>query len=377
MAFDRMGRRVEMRTMKGGAETLQRFVYDNYLCIQQLRGADNALFHSYVWDPTEPIATRPLVFLPASGEIAYYFHDGNKNVSDLVDIHGSVIHYDYTPFGTSTPFATSENPFGFSSEFYDKQLALVYYNYRHYSPISGHWMGRDLILQPTSPYNFLRNKAPFLVDYLGNLILYSYYDNLTLREIFLLTGGLSARTGDSDLTKTNIPIFKENKPAQIVESDGGCCAEVAEAGSFYISLATHVPTRSSAVGVEYSERGWSEMVAHEERRVTAYRYADAAIVEGIPKVQTKCGSICTRTPGLAMILLDKYLQDVLAAAMAMYIQYLEAELGAIGDETWIMTNMLLQNGTNGPVKDHYREVHQVRPVNMDNMIWPPCPQSQN
>ena len=37
MAFDRMGRRVEMRTVKDGAETLQRFVYDNYLCIQQLR----------------------------------------------------------------------------------------------------------------------------------------------------------------------------------------------------------------------------------------------------------------------------------------------------------------------------------------------------
>ena len=36
MAFDRMGRRVEMRTVKDGAETLQRFVYDNYLCIQQL-----------------------------------------------------------------------------------------------------------------------------------------------------------------------------------------------------------------------------------------------------------------------------------------------------------------------------------------------------
>ena len=88
-----------MRTQSADSDLLQRFVYDNYLCVQQLRGTDNALFQSYVWDPTEPIATRPLVFLPASGEIAYYFHDGNKNVSDLVDIHGNVAHYDYTPFG--------------------------------------------------------------------------------------------------------------------------------------------------------------------------------------------------------------------------------------------------------------------------------------
>lgn len=238
-------------------------------------------------------------------------------------------------------------------------------------------MGRDLILQPASPYNFLRNNVPFLFDYLGNIIQYSYHDNLTLGEIIIRTGGLSARTGDPDWKKNNIPIFEENKRAQIIESSEGCCAEVKESGSFYISLATHVPTRSSAVGVEYSERGWAEMVTHEERRVTAYHYADTAIVERIPKIQTKCGSVCTKTPGLAMILLDNYLQDVLTAATAMYIRYLETELGAIGDEIWVMKNMSLQNGTTGPVKDHYREVHQVRPVNMDNMVWPPCPQSQN
>ena len=62
---DCLGRRVSMRTVKAGTETLQRFFYKDFLCIQQLRGTDNALFHSYVWDPTEPIATRPLIFLPA------------------------------------------------------------------------------------------------------------------------------------------------------------------------------------------------------------------------------------------------------------------------------------------------------------------------
>ena len=113
MAFDRMGRRVEMRTMKDDTETLQCFVYDNYLCIQQLRGTDNALFQSYVWDPTEPIVTRPLIFLSAASSLAYYFHDGNKNVSDLVDIQGSVVHCAYTPFGTPTASAPSENPFIF------------------------------------------------------------------------------------------------------------------------------------------------------------------------------------------------------------------------------------------------------------------------
>ena len=164
---DRMGRRVEMRTMKNGAETLQRFVYDNYLCIQQLRGADNALFHSYVWDPTEPIATRPLVFIPSGGEVSYYFHDGNKNVSDLVPASGAPIHYSYTPFGAPTASAPSENPFRFSSEVYDKPLGLVYYNYRHYHPLQGAFFSRDPCEDLLGPYLFLSNNVLQKYDFCG------------------------------------------------------------------------------------------------------------------------------------------------------------------------------------------------------------------
>ena len=165
MVFDRMGRRVEMRTVKDGEETLQRFVYDNYLCILQLRGADNALFQSYIWDPTEPIATRPLVFLPSSGVLSYYFHDGNKNVSDLVDIQGSVVHYDYTPFGSPTASSGSDNPYRFSSEMLDEKLGLFYYNFRHYLPIFGRWSGRDCLFPET--YLFCSNNSVSCIDILG------------------------------------------------------------------------------------------------------------------------------------------------------------------------------------------------------------------
>ncbi len=196
MAFDRMGRRVEMRTVKNGAETLQRFVYDNYLCVQQLRGADNALFHSYVW---EPIATRPLIFLPAAPSPAYYFHDGNKNVSDLVSLFDSAIHYAYTTFGTSRASALSENPFGFSSEFYNKLLNLSYYNYRHYNSLDGRFntydpigevaflvhaeiyfskesnsvasirekFGEIFLSYASNKYEFVRNSSPFAYDFCG------------------------------------------------------------------------------------------------------------------------------------------------------------------------------------------------------------------
>ena len=174
MAFDRMGRRIEMRTQSADSDLLQRFVYDNYLCIQQLRGSDNVLFHSYVWDPTEPIATRPLICLPAASSLAYYFHDGNKNVSDLVDIHGSVVHYDYTPFGVLTSPASSENPYRFASEYHDIPLGLISYNYRHYNENNGRWSARDPAFADwllTSTYvttQLLNRRSSLLYGYVDN-----------------------------------------------------------------------------------------------------------------------------------------------------------------------------------------------------------------
>ena len=125
MSYDRMGRRVT----KGG----ERFVYDGYLNIGQT-----------VWDPTEPVATRPLVWLGEDG-LAYFFHDGNKNVVDFVPtgIAPSACHYAYTPFGMDTGSVGDPNPWRFSSEYADKVLDCVYYNYRHYSQLQGRWTSGD------------------------------------------------------------------------------------------------------------------------------------------------------------------------------------------------------------------------------------------
>lgn len=176
---DCLGRRVSMRTVKAGTETLQRFFYKDFLCIQQLRGIDNALFQSYVWDPTEPIATRPLIFLPAASSPSYYFHDGNKNVSDLVDIQGSVVHYDYTPFGTCTTNDTMGNPIRFSSEMYDDTLSQSYYNFRHYNPLNGRWGTLDPLgeMSTSNGYLFINNRND-LIDVLG-LWLSGTHDDMT------------------------------------------------------------------------------------------------------------------------------------------------------------------------------------------------------
>ena len=174
MSFDRMGRRVEMRTVKDGEETLQRFVYDNYLCIQQLRTPSNTLFHSYVWDPTEPIATRPLAFQQYGKTATFLMHDGNQNVTDVVTVgpvNTPVAHYDYVLFGAAILSGTraNDNPFRFSSEFHDDTLALTYYNYRHYNPKDGRWLGRDPIGEDGGGnlWTFTKNSPVSLKDILG------------------------------------------------------------------------------------------------------------------------------------------------------------------------------------------------------------------
>ena len=187
MTFDRMGRRVEYQeTRAGQVATHFRFVYDNYLCIQRLNADNgNAVRTEFVWDPTEPIATRPLVMRAKNwGLNLLYTHDGNKNVSEVfyyAPQNGIAAHYDYAPFGavTRTARATrvtnrdllSENPFRFSSEYHDLTLGLVYYNYRHYNPSDGQWIGRDRSINVINLFGFVENNPIVNVDMLGNEIL--------------------------------------------------------------------------------------------------------------------------------------------------------------------------------------------------------------
>ncbi|MBQ9431270.1 MAG: RHS repeat-associated core domain-containing protein [Kiritimatiellae bacterium] len=166
MSFDRMGRRVSYTETVGVTTNAHRtFVYDNYLQIADNSGS------RYVWDPTEPVATRPLAWLHGGGAY-YYTHDGNKNVSELVDDDGIVTaHYEYAPFGDVTVAAGDlafDNPFRFSSEYSDDTLGLVYYNYRHYDPVTGRWIRRDPIEDDNGigAYLFCYN-FKFLFDVLG------------------------------------------------------------------------------------------------------------------------------------------------------------------------------------------------------------------
>ena len=163
MSFDRMGRRVTKND--------QRFVYNGYLQVANYH-LSSTNYHLFVWDPTEPVATRPLVWQRGTS-VAYYTHDGNKNVSEVIASNTDVAaHYEYAPFGALTVSrgASAEaNPFRFSSEYAEDDTATVYYNYRHYEPVMGRWMQRDplLVLDDWPLYSYILNSPLVNYDRLG------------------------------------------------------------------------------------------------------------------------------------------------------------------------------------------------------------------
>ena len=165
MSYDRMGRRV--------AKNDQRFVYDGYLQIANFEhSTSNIELQTFVWDPSEPVATRPLVW-NRDTSAAYYTHDGNKNVSEVVETCGVVsAHYWCAPFGCCVAENSRQNNFWrFSSEYFDKELGLVYYNFRHLDTVCGRWLSFDPLgsFGGENELNFARNDAIGNFDNLGEI----------------------------------------------------------------------------------------------------------------------------------------------------------------------------------------------------------------
>ena len=110
--------------------------------------ANNAVDLAFGWDPSEPVATRPLVW-NRSGTLAFYVHDGNKNISEVIETDGAMsAHYEFAPFGTLTLAigdCVFRNPWRFSSEYAEDNISLSHYNFRHYDPVHGRWVSQDLL----------------------------------------------------------------------------------------------------------------------------------------------------------------------------------------------------------------------------------------
>ena len=219
MRCARGARRVFYREMVGDEQvTHTLFLYNGYLCIRQLfSNAPWNVYKEFIWDPTEPIATRPLCFRQNGQQATFLLHDGNKNVTDVVTVgpHNSpVAHYEYAPFGAAThtgPRAT-DNPFRFSSEFADDSLGLVYYNYRHYNPTDGRWLGRDPLeehMKGDNTYVSCENNLLIAFDHLGLQACESgFRHSIELIEFSLIDG----------LDEPVLPVFTQSLTSYITST---------------------------------------------------------------------------------------------------------------------------------------------------------------
>ena len=168
-AYDSMGRRAYKKVMVDGAVTLHlRYIYRGYLQIAALdltRSIHPALWF-ITWDPTQPIATRPLS-IRINGTWYTYGLDLTKNVCEVFGSAGYIATtYTYSPYGSVATTGSVTQPIQWSSEMWDRELGEVYYNWRYYNIKDGKWTSYD-IKRNHNLYAFCSNASSINYDILG------------------------------------------------------------------------------------------------------------------------------------------------------------------------------------------------------------------
>ncbi len=170
-SYDSMGRRAYKKVTVNGTVTLhQRYIYRGYLqiaCIDLTLSAHPALWF-ITWDPTQPIATRPLA-IQKDGTWYTYGWDLTKNICEVYGVNGYIrTSYSYTPFGVVSSSGDVEQPIQWSSEYFDNELGLVYYNYRYYNPLDKRWLSRDAV-SSINLYRYVSNNPLKSFDIRGDI----------------------------------------------------------------------------------------------------------------------------------------------------------------------------------------------------------------
>lgn len=96
--------------------------------------------------------------------LGFCAYDGNANVTALINATDKsvIARYEYDPFGqlirNCGPVA-NQNPFRFSTKYYDEETGLTYFSSRFYSSQFGRWISRDGGNDPNSlnQYTFVLN----------------------------------------------------------------------------------------------------------------------------------------------------------------------------------------------------------------------------
>ena len=269
--YDYQGRRYMKKvTVNGTVTSHERYLYRGYLQLAALDMLNSRnVLRTLLWDPLEPVATRPLA-LVRDNALYCYGIDFNKNVTEVFDAQGTIAAaYDYSPYGTVTGTGSLVQPVQWSSEMNDAELSLVYYNYRYYHPVDGRWINRDPIAEEEgwNLYVMINNNAISWIDILGS----EFKANQT--EGSLAQGNMPVGW----YGKTTRPIPKPEGENEISDE----CVEgkrkktykvsIKKSKKFNVTVDSYVA--NDQTGRAYTANGLVEIRAHEQRRVDVYQKA--------------------------------------------------------------------------------------------------------
>ena len=246
-SYDYMGRRIEKKVFQktGGIWAPQKslqYVYDGYKLVEEINTLpdEKPVIRRYTWQPESQGADLPLVVTDvASNQSYFYTADGNKNISELVDAAGNIAaHYEYDPFGkinTQNGAYAANNPFRFSSEYFDDETGLVYYNYRYYSPQMGRWINRDPIQEKGgwNLYAMVGNNTINRKDRLGNMVT-PISEPIECTKIL---SQLDARYKAFDRAKARRSIFNDDWTNILLETSEFSPLSLPELGAFLMDKA--------------------------------------------------------------------------------------------------------------------------------------------
>ena len=176
--YDYLGRRVEKAVYAwdpnaaewcGEAETIRRFVYTNWLLLLELDATDPedvTILRKYTWGLDLAGQAGSINSIDSAGGIGgllatedvesskkyIYFHDANGNVGQLLDrSDGSAdAKYEYDAYGNVVASGgdyADDNPFRFSTKYWDDETGLGNWGRRYYSPRLGRWISRDPVAE--------------------------------------------------------------------------------------------------------------------------------------------------------------------------------------------------------------------------------------
>jgi RHS repeat-associated protein len=177
--YDYASRRVEKKVFAWDTDhwsliTDYRFVYDGFLQIEKLNSADsNALLVTRAWTGVEGYDRLIAETHVTTGNTYYALADANKNLTCYLTNAGAIAgHFEFSPFGQitrETGGLSDQFDFRFSSEFFEQETGLVYYNFRYYSPELGRWLGRDPSWEKggNNLNHFVYNTPIIMFDVLG------------------------------------------------------------------------------------------------------------------------------------------------------------------------------------------------------------------